>query len=71
MGRRPRTPVRLSTEEMIALYQAGATLDDIGFACGLCPSGVGQRLKKAGVALRRRGQRAGVSSNSYVAGRRP
>lgn len=43
----------ISTDELIRLYQSGLSTTQIGNKVGLVKSGVGARLKKAGISLRK------------------
>ena len=52
MGRRPKD-ARLSIEEMVGRYRAGETCRAIAAAAGLSRSAVHNRLRRAGVELRR------------------
>jgi hypothetical protein len=66
--RRVRGPPRLTIEEMVERYAAGAGLEDIGLAADLSSSTVKDRLLQAGMTLRKAGGKPG-KANSYLVGR--
>ena len=55
----------LAVEEMYALYQQGATLEDVGEQYGISGSRVGQHFKAAGLNVRSRG---GFAARNRISG---